>query len=303
MKEVEINRELSLTEQQAIYVDMHSLLNVMNVIYGELHILKMIFNNTLALKNSMGEIERIIDHLNDKEKVFSLLREAGRFRDLIFKDIDAAARMSGMELPDEDTRESLDNLESVFRILEVRAGELESRLNEPTIWRPHKIADLKSNYLQVLDAITENSKGRYRIVTNRAIWTNKDYLVHLEIQSEEGNMIHMPPVLQDVMRDLIANARKYSSPGSRITAGLWQDAEKVRLVVEDEGRGIPEDQLEEVVEMGKRARNTKPEETRGGGFGLTKAWYVTKQHQGRMWIASEIETGSRITIELPVPKE
>ena len=41
--------------------------------------------------------------------------------------------------------------------------------------------------------------------------------------------------------------------------------------------------------------------TMGGGFGLTKAYLVTRQFGGRMWIASRPGAGTRITLSIPRP--
>lgn len=41
----------------------------------------------------------------------------------------------------------------------------------------------------------------------------------------------------------------------------------------------------------------------GGGFGLTKAFYITKQFGGRFFIASECGVGTRIRILLPRPAD
>lgn len=41
----------------------------------------------------------------------------------------------------------------------------------------------------------------------------------------------------------------------------------------------------------------------GGGFGLTKAFYITKQFGGRFFIASECGVGTRIRILLPRPSD
>jgi len=109
----------------------------------------------------------------------------------------------------------------------------------------------------------------------------------------------MPAVLQDVMRDLIANARKYTDLGGIIITGLDDDGENLCFVVEDNGRGIPADQIEQVVEYGMRATNVKDKETKGGGFGLTKAFFVTCQYNGRMWIESEEGRGTTITLQIP----
>ena len=111
----------------------------------------------------------------------------------------------------------------------------------------------------------------------------------------------MPPVFQDVMRDLLANARKYTPPGGVITAGLSDNGEGIRFVVKDTGMGIPESEIMKVVEFGYRATNAaRP--TRGGGFGLTKAFYITKTFGGRMWIESPVENGSGTRIEILIPR-
>ena len=90
------------------------------------------------------------------------------------------------------------------------------------------------------------------------------------MESLDGDSLLMPAVFQDVMRDLIANARKYTAPGGHITAALYEDAEALRFVVEDSGRGIPEGELERVVRFGQRASNVGEVRTMGGGFGLTR---------------------------------
>jgi len=158
----------------------------------------------------------------------------------------------------------------------------------------------KHNFVELFAAIEKNSKGRYFIVFNIASKSPNDYIVDLNIESIEGTVIYMPPVLQDVLRDIVANARKYSNPGGRISAGLLDDGEYLKIVVKDEGRGIPADQVTDVVNYGKRASNVGDKDTMGGGFGLTKAYFITKQFGGRMWITSEEGVGTTIRIQIPV---
>jgi signal transduction histidine kinase len=126
-------------------------------------------------------------------------------------------------------------------------------------------------------------------------------MVNFGIESADGPIINMPPVFQDVMRDLIANARKYTEPGGEITAGLVDNGKELRFVVEDSGRGIPPDEVQQVVEFGKRGSNVDDKATMGGGFGLTKAYLVTRRFGGRMWISSRPGPGTRITISIPRP--
>ena len=122
------------------------------------------------------------------------------------------------------------------------------------------------------------------------------------MQADEGrDTIAMPLIFKDVMRDLIANARKYSPLGSSIIVGLYESSDSLKFVVQDTGRGIPASEIKKVFEYGERGSNVEGVRTMGGGFGLTKAFYITKQFGGRFWITSEVDQGTRIRIELPRP--
>jgi len=195
------------------------------------------------------------------------------------------------------------NLEGIFAILLVRAGEIMERWDEPKAWKNHSIKSLKRNFNEVFHAIEQNSHGAYHIVSNLAKHEEGDYLVVFDIDSDNGESLLMPPVFQDVMRDLLANARKYTKPGGKIMAGLYQGNKELRFVVEDSGMGIPESEIEKVVQFGERGSNVANRPTRGGGFGLTKAYYIATSFGGRMFIQSPSQDGfgTRIELVLPLP--
>jgi signal transduction histidine kinase len=67
--------------------------------------------------------------------------------------------------------------------------------------------------------------------------------------------------------------------------------------------GIPEEEVERVVELGYRATNARSRDSWGGGFGLTKAYSVARALGGRLWIDSEPGRGTRVTVRIPVPEE
>lgn len=83
--------------------------------------------------------------------------------------------------------------------------------------------------------------------------------------------------------------------------GLYQTEQELRYVVEDTGCGIPPDEIEKVAHFGHRASNVSNIRTMGGGFGLTKAFLVTRRFGGRMFIRSGLQRGTRIRIVLPRP--
>ena len=290
-----------ITRLEEHQLDQHSLLNIFNILLGKVYILGTTVAREPELFEETLHITRdFMGRLMDPDKVESILLGLDSFRDQYFASLDRILANFPESLSDRKVEQSLDNLENIFEVLKKRIGEMRKRIDCGDTWIRHSIEELKGNFAQVFKAIEKNSMGRYRIVTNLARQGDQDYLVGFEIESHRDEVIAMPPVFQDTMRDLMANARKYTAPGGHISAGIFADDQRIHFVVEDNGVGIPENELPRVTEWGYRARNVTDRPTHGGGFGLTKAIYVVKRFHGNMRIQSTLDKGTRISIELPV---
>ena len=299
--EIEITDLPELTREQAALIDMHSVVNIVNVLLNELEYLEEVLREAEKLQSAVDAVQQIHVRLCSSDDIATELGNLLKCEDHVMELVKAVLAARPDAADDPDVRDSVSNLQSVFAVLDTRTRELLDRVRAPEEWTDHDIEQLTANFTNVLAAIEKNSKGRYRIVYNIAAQERQDYMINFGIESVDGPLIHMPPVLQDVMRDLIADARKYTEPGGEITAGLVDNGKELRFVVEDSGRGIPPDEVERVVEFGKRASNVDDTATMGGGFGLTKAYLVTRQFGGRMWIASRPGAGTRITLSIPRP--
>jgi signal transduction histidine kinase len=298
---VEINDLPQLTQEQGALIDMHSVVNIMNVLLNELEYLQEVLREGEQLQPAVDAVQQIHLRLRTSDDVGADLGDLLKCEDRVMEVVHAVLEVHPNAVDDPDVRASVKNLQSVFAVLDTRARELLDRVRAPGRWTDHDVKQLTANFTNVLAAIEKNSKGRYRIVYNIAEQERQDYMVSFGIESVDGAIINMPPVLQDVMRDLIANARKYTEPGGEITAGLVDNGKELRFVVADTGRGIPSDEVRQVVEFGKRGSNVDDKETMGGGFGLTKAYLVTRQFGGRIWITSRPGAGTRIAISIPRP--
>ena len=298
--EVEITRPPQLTPEQARVVDFHSVLNILSILSG---LLELLHEPEDCLDEVAGEIYSLAELLRLKAAPGEAITLDMGLPQRVRQQVRQAVVETGRARQTVEVAEMLKTLEVVLEVFEVRLAELERRLVYPGRWDWMRTSDLAASLQQVLDAIEQNAHGRYRIVKNIADQTPADYQVSLEFSSCEKEWISLPGVMQDVMRDLIANARKYSPPGARINAGLSFSSEGLRLVVEDNGSGIPAPELRRVVEFGYRGTNATDRPTCGGGFGLTKAHWVTHQFLGRMWVRSEVGRGTRITIWIPLPPE
>ena len=304
MHEVEITEIPPLTPNEQSLLAMHSLLNVFNVLRGELALIGItLAQDDALLARGLALCDKLIASLPDAKGGLAAAQSVDAHAAAIFDEIDTALAAHPEKRDDAEINESLANLNSVFAILGVRARELLARVQHPDRWEEFSLAALRDNFYSSFAAFEKNSHGRFRIIYNAALQEPSDYYFDFRIESCAGARLRMPAVFQDVLRDLVANARKYTAPGGHITAALYEEPAFLRLVVRDTGRGIPEEELMTVVHFGRRATNVGDVRTMGGGFGLTKAFLATKQFGGRFWIASGVGVGTRIRIHVPRPAD
>jgi signal transduction histidine kinase len=178
---------------------------------------------------------------------------------------------------------------------------MNKRLQNDGGWKVFNVEEIEDSFIQFFKAVEKNAKGKYRIIYEDTKQLPNDYLVHYNIISLNNETIFCHDKVIDIVRDLMANARKYTPFGGQIDASLTETETEIAFEVKDNGYGIPSDEIEKVVEFGYRASNMQAKKTMGGGFGLTKAYYFVKYNDGRFWIDSELNKGTTIKFVIPKP--
>ncbi|MDI6870603.1 MAG: ATP-binding protein [Bacillota bacterium] len=105
--------------------------------------------------------------------------------------------------------------------------------------------------------------------------------------------------LEDVMRQLVSNAVKFSPPGSEVKVRLELRNKRALIAVADQGLGIPEDELESIFHDFYRGSNLAGCDPGGIGLGLYICRSIVTEHGGRIWAESEEGRGSTFYVELP----
>ena len=299
-REVEITRDLGLDERQSRVLDMHSVLNFLNVVMHQIEQVGTLVGDDQAVNALIEQVFAVRDGLTDRARTIAQLGRLPEIRARLIGGV-AAQRARVPDAQRSLFERHLDTLESVFDVIEQRVAELIERADDANCYRTVSLQHLRANLQQMFNAVEKNSNGRYRIAFSAAERSPGDYLMELDLRSRDGRSIRMPAVLEDVMRDLAANARKYTDPGGWVRVSLAEEDDGLCLQVEDNGRGIPADEIEHVVVFGHRASNVGNRGQTGGGFGLTKAYAVVRTFAGRMWIRSGNGAGTRVRIWLPRP--
>jgi len=103
-----------------------------------------------------------------------------------------------------------------------------------------------------------------------------------------------PDLLAGAMTNLIDNAFKYAGKGSLIQMRVVQDGLMARITIEDNGPGVPTDQLDK---LGARFHRLDPS-VPGFGLGLASVRAVVRLHGGEIAF-SDAQPGLRVEISLP----
>ncbi len=108
-----------------------------------------------------------------------------------------------------------------------------------------------------------------------------------------------PDLLDQALLNVLKNAFSHTSEGGHITLSANADDLHVRLMIADDGPGIPEPELERIFDRFYRAQGPRPQDSGGAGLGLAIARRLVDLHSGTIRAENVSGTGARFTIELP----
>lgn len=110
-------------------------------------------------------------------------------------------------------------------------------------------------------------------------------------------------LLITALRNLIDNAIRYSSAGTRVGVGVREREGMVQVSVTDQGPGISEDEQGRIFERFYRIDAARSRQTGGTGLGLSIVKHVMQQHGGEVSVWSREGQGSTFTMAIPVMED
>jgi two-component system heavy metal sensor histidine kinase CusS len=104
-----------------------------------------------------------------------------------------------------------------------------------------------------------------------------------------------------VLLNLVKNSVAVAPPRTAITIASESSAVLWRVVVEDEGVGVPLDQRERIFERFVRVGATGSSDDRGTGLGLAICRSILELHAGRIFATEGLQgRGLRVIFEIPI---
>jgi two-component system OmpR family sensor kinase len=109
--------------------------------------------------------------------------------------------------------------------------------------------------------------------------------------------------LQQVMSNLLANARTHTPRGTAIEIDLEASATEAVVTVRDHGPGIPPDDLDRIFERFARLDAGRARAQGGTGLGLSIVRSIVESHNGTVAVANDATGGAVFTVRLPLSTE
>ena len=110
-------------------------------------------------------------------------------------------------------------------------------------------------------------------------------------------------MLRIILRNLIANAIKFTYRGGQIELRAVTDVAQVEIAVSDNGMGMTEETIQKLFKPGTNSSGRGTENERGTGLGLLLCDEFVKKHGGRIWVESQPGKGSTFKFTLPEGEE
>jgi two-component system, NtrC family, sensor histidine kinase KinB len=254
------------------------------------------------------------------QRVVAIAGEAGTPVGLIlmFVDVTRLRRVSEMEnnLVSTVSHELKTPLTSVrmalHMLLDERVGNLNSRQTELVTTARDDAEQLFSIVNDLLEvARFESGESALELkpvpaaqLINKAVEQARTAYQQAGVTLQVESPVDLPDVLANEQRmshvfsNLLANALRFSSAGSAVTLSgtANEDQDTVAFTIQDQGPGIPKDELPRVFDRFYRGKDNSPSD--GVGLGLAIAREVVEAHGGKISVKSQPGEGTAFTFTL-----
>ena len=170
----------------------------------------------------------------------------------------------------------------------------------------HNILDLEklSNNRTELDIQTQNIgktinkaiKGVEQIALKKQVKIKFKGKNDAEIPYDEDRILQ-------VLTNLLSNSLKFTEPQKGTVKIDLEDQEKfMSISVEDNGRGIPQEDQGFIFEKFYQSKNQNIKKPQGSGMGLAICKKIIEGHHGSIWVDNTFEKGARLVFTIPKGK-
>jgi signal transduction histidine kinase len=170
-----------------------------------------------------------------------------------------------------------------------------------------RLEDLVTDLL-LLASIDEQpvraDEAKTAVALRAVVGAQADRARRVPVELSDGDSVAVAlrrDLIDRVIANVVDNAARYARSGVRITVS--QRDNTARLVVDDDGPGIPDEDRTRVFERFARLDDARARDGGGAGLGLALVKAIVERHGGRVSIDDSPLGGARVVVELPASDE
>ena len=153
-----------------------------------------------------------------------------------------------------------------------------------------KQKEIKDIDLNNIAKVAVDTMEPYAIQRNVKVHVDVYKDTHIKADAEE---------MEIIFNNLISNAIKYNKDGGSVNVVVKPQDQEIKIIVEDTGIGMNEEELSRIFQEFVRIKNTKTRAITGSGLGLSIIKKIIDENGGEIKAESEPDKGSIFTVRLP----
>jgi len=170
-----------------------------------------------------------------------------------------------------------------------------------------KVSEFIYKLLRLSKLETENGDSFKKEDVNLTELLN-ELVEYYEVLSKENDIVIINKIspgikmkgnrneIEELVNNLVSNAIKYISNDKKITIGLDETNEQIKLIIEDTGIGIKKENLQDIFKRFYRIKDNTKQETAGTGLGLAICKKIAEKHNGTIKVESSLGKGSKFIV-------
>src|SRR6185295_6418184 len=139
-------------------------------------------------------------------------------------------------------------------------------------------------------------------VIDRCSVAIREHRVNVSVKEQTPLVKIDSRLVSQVLANLIENAAKYSPDRSEISVSACVEGADLRIIVEDQGPGIPRSEADRIFDKFYRSSRHYAQRSDGTGMGLSIAKGIVEAHGGKIWVETVPTGGASFGFSIPVER-
>ncbi|NLN41367.1 MAG: cell wall metabolism sensor histidine kinase WalK [Clostridiales bacterium] len=143
-----------------------------------------------------------------------------------------------------------------------------------------------------------NEQIRRLIIAQEEKINAKEIDVEIDFQSNKCMVKADPDRINQVIINLLDNAIKFNRHRGKILIKTWKNRGKVYVKIQDQGIGIPKEEIANIWDRFYQVEKSRSGRERGTGLGLSIVKKIIEEHHENIWVNSSLDEGSAFIFSL-----